>query len=135
MTDIYQAGTKVWEEVEGWADSFGSTPYKCFLELRSRIEYLEETLKEIAYDQLTTLSQELQGDEYKTLVTKDQALARWGNHPGSPDSSTDLESRIEDLEALVHELRVGYLRMGNAVAKQLPDPAKFFSDIISDSDD
>lgn len=42
--------------------------HKCFLELRSRIEYLEKTLKEIAYDQLTTLSQQLQGDEYKTLI-------------------------------------------------------------------
>ena len=97
MTDIYQAGTKVWEEVEGWADGFGSTPYKCFLELRSRIEYLEETLKEIAYDQLTQLSQELQGDEYKTLVTKDQAhAALWGLLSGGDDT----KEFFQDIETL-----------------------------------
>ena len=50
-------------------------------------------------------------------------------------TDSDLETRIENLEALVHELRVGYLRIANAVANQLPDRAKFFSDIISDSDD
>jgi len=48
---------------------------------------------------------------------------------------SNLLSRIEDLEALVHELRVGYLRMANAVASQMPDRTKFFSDFIPDSDD
>jgi len=65
----------------------------------------------------------------------DDTLAKWGSHPGSPDSSTDLETRIENLEALVRELRVGYLRMANAVANQLPDRTKFFADLPSDSDD
>ena len=51
------------------------------------------------------------------------------------NSLSDLESRIENLEALVHELRVGYLRIANAVANQLPDRTKFFADIIPDSDD
>ena len=47
----------------------------------------------------------------------------------------DLESRVEQLEALVHKLRVGYLRMANAVANQLPDRTKFFADLTPDSDD
>jgi len=47
----------------------------------------------------------------------------------------ELESRVEHLEALVHELRVGYLRMANAVANQLPDRTKFFADLTPDSDD
>jgi len=67
------------------------------LELRSRIEYLEETLKEIAYDQLTTLSQELQGNEYKTLVTKDQAhAALWGLLSGG-DNTKEFFQDIETL--------------------------------------
>ena len=85
--------------------------------------------------QIIALADEIEKAELGQVDLVRAALARWGNHPGSPDSSTDLESRIEDLEALVHQLRVGYLRMGNAVVKQLPDPAKFFSDITSDSDD
>jgi len=47
----------------------------------------------------------------------------------------NLETRIENLEALVHEMRVGYLRMANAVANQLPDRTKFFADLHPDSDD
>jgi len=47
----------------------------------------------------------------------------------------DLKTQIENLEALVRELRIGYLRMANAVANQLPDRIKFFADIIPDSDD
>jgi hypothetical protein len=47
----------------------------------------------------------------------------------------DLESRIEDLEALVQELRVVNLRLANAVANQLPDRTKFFADLLPDSDD
>jgi len=48
---------------------------------------------------------------------------------------SDLQSRVEHLEALVHELLVGYLRMANAVANQLPDHTKFFADLTPDSDD
>ena len=97
MTDIYQAGTKVWEEVEDMAENYGFTAHKCSLELRSRVEYLEKTLKEIAYDQLTTLSQELQGDEYKTLVTKDQAhAALWGLLSGGDDT----KEFFQDIETL-----------------------------------
>jgi hypothetical protein len=47
----------------------------------------------------------------------------------------DLESRVEQLEALVQQLHVGYLRMANAVANQMPDRAKFFADLPTDSDD
>jgi len=47
MPDIYQAGTEVWAEVESWAENPRSISDKCFLELRSRIEYLEETLKKL----------------------------------------------------------------------------------------
>ena len=47
----------------------------------------------------------------------------------------DLESRIEDLEALVQELRVVNLRLANAVANQLPDRTKFFAGLSPDSDD
>ena len=96
MTDTYQAGTKACEEIKAWANS-DSHPYKCVLELRSRIERLEETLKEIAYDQLTTLSQELQGDEYKTLVTKEQAhAALWGLLSGGDDT----KEFFQDIETL-----------------------------------
>jgi len=57
MPDIYQAGTKVWAEVEESAENSRFFSDKCLLELRSRIERLEDTLKEIAFDQLTqTLS-------------------------------------------------------------------------------
>lgn len=49
MTDIYQAGTKAWEDIESWAEKSLSTSDKCFLELRSRIERLEKTLKEIEW--------------------------------------------------------------------------------------
>ena len=97
MPDIYQAGTKVWTEVEESAANYSSPSSKCFLELRSRIEYLEKTLKEIAYDQLTQLSQELQGDEYKTLVTKDQAhAALWGLLSGGDDT----KEFFQDIETL-----------------------------------
>jgi hypothetical protein len=97
MTDIYQAGTKVWEEIEKWAANSSSSSNQCFLELRSRVEYLEKTLKEIAYDQLTTLSQELQGDEYKTLITKDQAYAAlWGLLSGGDDT----KKFFQDIETL-----------------------------------
>ena len=47
----------------------------------------------------------------------------------------DLETRIEDLEALVHELRVANLRLANAVANQLPDRTKFFADLTPESND
>ena len=87
MADIYKAGVKAWAEVEEWAEVPPTSTDKCLLELRSRIERLEETLKEIAFDQLTTLSQELQGDEYKTLVTKEQAhAALWGLLSGADDT-------------------------------------------------
>jgi len=45
MAEIYQAGTKVWAEIEEWAAKDGShscNSCKCLLELRSRIERLEE---------------------------------------------------------------------------------------------
>jgi len=51
------------------------------------------------------------------------------------NSLPDLESRVEDLEALVHELRVSYVRLANAVANQLPDRTKFFTELHPDSDD
>jgi len=51
------------------------------------------------------------------------------------NSLPNLESRIENLEALVHKLRVDYVQLANAVANQLPDRTKFFSDIIPHSDD
>ena len=103
MPDIYQAGTKVWAEVEEWAKNSNSLSDKCFLELRSRIEYLEETLKEIAYDQLTQLSQELQGDEYKTLVTKEQAhAALWGLLSGG-DNTKEFFQDIETLYSFIKQ--------------------------------
>jgi len=43
--------------------------------------------------------------------------------------------RVKQLEALVRELRVGYLRMANAVANQVPDRTKLFADLHPDSDD
>ena len=101
-TSIYQAGTKAWEEMKGWANS-DSHPYKCVLELRSRIERLEENLKEIAYNQLTTLSQELQGDEYKTLVTKEQAhAALWGLLSGG-DNTKEFFQDIETLYSFIKQ--------------------------------
>lgn len=103
MTEIYEAGAKVWAEVEEWAENSSSPSDKCFLELRSRIEYLEETLKEIAYDQLTQLSQELQGDEYKTLVTKDQAhSALWGLLSGG-DNTREFFQDIETLYSFIKQ--------------------------------
>ena len=103
MTDIYQAGTKVWAEVEESAANYSSLSSKCFLELRSRIEYLEETLKEIAYDQLTTLSQELQGDEYKTFITKEQAhAALWGLLSGG-DNTKEFFQDIETLYSFIKQ--------------------------------
>ena len=97
MPDIYQAGTKAWEEIESWAENSLSTSDKCFLELRSRIERLEETLKEIALDQLTQISQELQGKENKTLITKDQAhAALWGLLSGEDDT----KMFFQDIETL-----------------------------------
>ena len=103
MTDIYQAGTKAWEEIESWAENSLSTSDKCFLELRSRIERLEETLKEIALDQLTQISQELQGDEYKTLVTKEQAhAALWGLLSGG-DNTKEFFQDIETLYSFIKQ--------------------------------
>ena len=103
MTNTYQAGTKAWEEVEGWAESYGPSSYKCFLELRSRIERLEDTLKEIALDQLTQLSQELQSDEYKTLVTKEQAhAALWGLLSGG-DNTKEFFQDIETLYSFIKQ--------------------------------
>lgn len=97
MTDIYQAGTEVWAEVESWAENADSISDKCLLELRSRIEYLEKTLKEIAFDQLIQMSQKLQGDEYKTFVTKEQAhAALWGLLSGGDDT----KEFFQDIETL-----------------------------------
>ena len=50
-------------------------------------------------------------------------------------TDSDLKTQIENLEALIRELRIGYLRMANAVANQVPDRIKFFSDLLTDSDD
>lgn len=103
MTDIYQAGTEVWEKVEKWAENPHSTADKCLLELHSRIEYLEKTLKEIAYDQLTQISQELQGDEYKTLITKEQAhAALWGLLSGG-DNTKEFFQDIETLYSFIKQ--------------------------------
>ena len=103
ITPIYQAGTKAWEEIESWAENSLSTSDKCFLELRSRIERLEETLKEIAFDQLTQLSQELQGKEDKTLITKDQAhAALWGLLSGG-DNTKEFFQNIETLYSFIKQ--------------------------------
>ena len=103
MPDIYQAGTKVWEEVEESAENSRFFSDKCLLELRSRIERLEETLKEIAFDQLTQISQELQGNEYKTLVTKDQAhAALWGLLSGG-DNTKEFFQDIETLYSFIKQ--------------------------------
>jgi len=76
---------------------------KCFLELRSRIERLEETLKEIALDQLTQLSQELQGKEDKTFVTKEQAhAALWGLLSGG-DNTKEFFQDIETLYSFIKQ--------------------------------
>ena len=47
----------------------------------------------------------------------------------------DLKTQIENLEALIRELRICYLRIANAVANQVPDRTKFFADLHLDSDD
>ncbi len=46
-----------------------------------------------------------------------------------PQSDPDAPT-VEDLQAQIHALRADYLRMANAVAKQLPDRDKFFADLI-----
>jgi hypothetical protein len=50
-------------------------------------------------------------------------------------TDSDLESRIEQLEAEVYELRISHLRLANAVADLMPARAKFFASLIPDSDD
>lgn len=76
------------------------------------------------------------------------ALAEWqlGGAPPEDTADADLinEARaylaqpepevptVENLQAQIHALRADYLRMANAVAKQLPDRDKFFTDLIPD---
>lgn len=51
------------------------------------------------------------------------------------DSLFNFESRIEELQEEIRELRISYVRLANAVAHIMPDRNKFFADLIPDSDD
>jgi len=132
MTDYKQLCAELVDAIDSGipTDRMHSSP----LVLSARAALAEPEPEDPTDEELMALAVAVFEDPFAT--DKDYAraaLARWGNHPGSPDSSTDLESRIENLEALVHELRVGYLRMANAIANQVPDRTKFFSDLTPDS--
>jgi len=76
-------------------------------------------------DELDHYKQLLMDDRRKTHPLANEARA-YLDQP-KPDAPT-----VEDLQAQSHALRADYLRMANAVAKQLPYRNKLFADLTPD---